>query len=114
MDVAEEEITESNLRKRNRFRSRPPSTDQEFQKVNNLLCGEASGTAGLHEAAFFQLDCRVRSCAKMLLDMELLTKLNAGNMVAQDAKYHRNYLMNLYNRARKMTDKGEDDKQTIA
>ena len=35
-------------------------------------------------------------------------------MVAQDAKYHRNYLMNLYNRARKMTDKGEDDKQTIA
>ena len=48
--------------------------------------------------------------------MDLLTQLNAGDMVAQEAKYHRNCLLNLYNRARKMemAGKGTNDEHAIA
>ena len=48
--------------------------------------------------------------------MKLLTKLNAGDMIAQEAKYHRNCLLNLYNRTRKskeMASKGTDDEHAI-
>jgi len=79
--------------------------DPKLKQANCFFCGEAPGTEGLHEAATFQLDSRVRSCALMLDDMDLRTKPNAGDMVAQEAKYHHNCLLNLYNRARKMTDK---------
>ena len=37
-------------------------------------------TSGLHEAATFQVDNRVRTCAKLLEDTELLGKLSAGNL----------------------------------
>jgi len=57
-------------------------------EVKCFFCGDAPGSAGLHNAATFQLDSCVRSCAMILGDMDLLTKLNAGDMVAQDAKYH--------------------------
>ncbi|KAG0730358.1 hypothetical protein GWK47_028416 [Chionoecetes opilio] len=96
---------------------RPSSTETKHQEVKCFFCGEAPGSAGLHEAATFQLDSRVRSCALILDDMDLLTQLNAGDMVAQEAKYHRNCLLNLYNRARKikeMADKNKDDEHAIA
>ncbi|KAG0722169.1 hypothetical protein GWK47_045015 [Chionoecetes opilio] len=95
----EEEVV---ARKRTRYLSRPSSTETKHQKVKCFFCGKAPGSAGLHEAATFQLDSRVRSCALILDDMDLLTQLNPGDMVAQEAKYHRNYLLNLYNRARKI------------
>jgi len=49
--------------------------------------------------------------------MDLLAKLSAGDLVAQEAKYHRNCLLNLYNRARKireMAGKCADDEHSIA
>ena len=53
----------------------------------------------------------------MILDnMDLLTKLNAGDVVAQDAKYHQNCLMNLYNRLwkiKEMSGKSSNDEQAI-
>ncbi|KAG0712973.1 hypothetical protein GWK47_017260 [Chionoecetes opilio] len=93
----EEEVVD---RKRTRYLSRPSSTETKHQEVKCFFCGEAPGSAGLHEAATFQLDSRVRSCALIMDDMDLLTQLNVGDMVAQEAKYHRNCLLNLYNRAR--------------
>ena len=101
--------------KRTRSLSRPSSTETKHQEC--FFCGEAPGTAGLHEAATFQLDSRVRSCALILDDIDFLTKLNAGDMVAQETKYYRNCLPNLYNRARKireMAGKGADDEHIIA
>jgi len=80
-----------------------------------FFCREAPGSAdGLHDAATFQLDSHVRSCAMILSNMDLLTKLNAGDMVAQDAKYHQNCLMNLYNRLwkiKEMSGKSSNDEQ---
>ena len=111
-----DEVEEAADRKRTRSLSRPSSTELKQHEVKCFFCGEAPGSAGLHEAATFQLDSRVRSCAMILGDMDLLTKLNAGDMVAQDAKYHRNCLVNLYNRVRKikeMPGKSSNDEQAI-
>ena len=67
-----------------------------------FFCGEPSNTSGLHEAATFQVDKPVRTYTELLEDIELLAKLNRGDMVALDAKYHTKCLVKLYNRARKV------------
>ena len=47
-----------------------------------FFCGHSLGTSGLHEAATFQVDKRVKTCAELLQDIELLAKLSVGDMVA--------------------------------
>lgn len=78
------------------------STETKDQEVKCFFYGEVAGSVGLHEAAIFQLGPHVRLCSLILDGMDLLTKLNARDMVTQEGKYHRNYLLNLYNCARKM------------
>lgn len=51
------------------------------------------------ESATRNIDFRVRDCAKTLQDTDLLAKLSAGDLVAQEAKYHPKCLVSLYNRA---------------
>ena len=46
------------------------------------------------------MDDRVRKCAVRLGDKQLLAKLSAGDLVAQEAKYHAKCLVSLYNKAR--------------
>ena len=54
-----------------------------------LFCGQpAGGTDGLHQAATFQMDSRVRACAVLLEETELLGRLGAGDMAALEAMYH--------------------------
>ena len=47
----------------------------------------------------------MQRCALQLEDGELLAKLSAGDMIALEAKYHRNYLTTLYDKARQTTEK---------
>ena len=49
-------------------------------KRNGVFCRKSSGSTGRHEAATF---LRVRSWAHILGGMDLLTQLNAGDMMAQ-------------------------------
>lgn len=85
-------------------RSRSRSTS--IQRDLCFFCEQPPGNSGLHEAATFQVDKRVQTCAEILEDTELLAKLSAGDMVALDAKYHAKCLVGLYNRARKAKAKG--------
>lgn len=57
-----------------------------------FFCNEPAGSVGLHEAATKQIDKKVRKHAHELEDTALLAKLAAGDMIAIDAKYHKNYL----------------------
>ena len=52
---------------------------------------------------------KVRRCALQLEDRKLLAKLSAGDVIALEAKYHRNYLTTLYNKARQTTEKQEKE-----
>ena len=60
-----------------------------------FFCGEPPGNSGVHEAATYQIDKRVRACAVLLEDTELLGKLSTGDMVALEARYHSKCLAGL-------------------
>ncbi|KAG0717679.1 hypothetical protein GWK47_053917 [Chionoecetes opilio] len=73
-----------------------------------FFCNKPAGTADLHEAAAKEIDKNVRRCATELGDTKLLAKLSAGDMIAIEAKYHRNCLRALYNKIRPAALKDED------
>ena len=92
-------------------------TRQSHQQVvpsENIcfFCEKVSATEPLHEASTFRLDSRVRQCALDLQDQRLLAKLSAGDMVAQEAKYHAPCLASLYNKAAALQEQADDDDDT--
>ena len=73
------------------------SSSTKSNKGKCFFCNEAS--SGLRSAATDTITHRVRSCATLLQDTELLAKLAAGSdMVAIDGEYHPKCLAALYNR----------------
>ena len=89
---------------------------EDTVKIAKCFFCDEEGTIGedLHEASTFTVDMRVRECALLLEDMDLVRKLSAGDMRAQDAKYHRNCLVSLYNRKRShQISEERDDKDKI-
>lgn len=90
------------------FVSCPSNIETKHQEVKCFFCREAAGSVGLHEATTFQLDPRVRLCLLILEGMDLLTKLNAGNMVTQEGKYTRKYLLNLWEKGQTMNTQQKD------
>ena len=65
-----------------------------------FLCNKPGGPDSLHNASTYNIDAKVRKCAIALNDTALLAKLEPGDMIALEAKYHRKCLVNLYNKAR--------------
>ncbi|CAC5388314.1 unnamed protein product [Mytilus coruscus] len=68
----------------------------------------------LREAATNAIDNRVRECAQKLQDTALLTKISAGDLVSQEAKYHAKCLLDLYRKASRVAydDESEGGRQT--
>ena len=99
--MAEGEINDApGACKRTRFHSRSSSTEKA-QEAQCFFCREPAGTDGVHDVATFQMDSKVRDWATILEDKELLGRLSAGDMVAQDAKYHNKCISVLQKRVRK-------------
>ena len=65
-----------------------------------LFCETPDTDGELREACTMEIDSRVRSVAHELCDVNLISKLSTGDMVALGAKYHSSGLAALYNRAR--------------
>ena len=63
----------------------------------------------LHQVMTFRLDQRVRKCASVTGDSQLLGKLVVGDMIATEAKYHPGCLLSLYRRASLMQSSGSED-----
>ena len=98
-------------------RSTPKRSRNSVLKDVCFFCETPPGISGLHEAATFQVNRRVHTCAVLLEDTEILAKLSAADMVALEAKYHTKCLVNFYNRARRARAKGykgTDNKETIS
>ena len=71
-----------------------------------FICDESSiRNNPLHNVSTLGLDARVRKCALALHEEKLLAKLRAGDLVAQEAKYHAPCLASLHNKARTIGDK---------
>ena len=69
-------------------------------KVACLFCDQPIKNEESRDAMTIRVDRRARDCALLLEDKSLLAKLSAGDMVAQEAKYHPKCLAGLYNRVR--------------
>ena len=72
-----------------------------------FFCNE-NGQEALHESSTFEQDTRVRECTVKLNDTLLLAKLSAGDLIAQEAKYHSKCLVSLYNRASRIEMKNDN------
>ena len=57
----------------------------------------------------FPLEKKVRQCATVLKDHILLGKLSVGDMMAQDAVYHKNCTLALYRKAKLKNPENETD-----
>ena len=75
------------------------ATHKASTKYVCFFCGDDDTVDTLHESATFRLNQKVTKCSTDLQDQQLLAKLSAGDLVAQDAKYHLGCLVSLYNRA---------------
>ena len=63
-----------------------------------FLCEEEGET--LRQAMTLKLNQKINECAKTLNDGKLLAKLSAGDVIAQELKYHPACSVALYNRER--------------
>ena len=77
-------------------RRRSSSDNQTDETETCFFCNKPEH---LHLASTLLLDSRVRECAQKVQDIDLLSKLSAGDMVAQGALYHSSCLVTLYNKA---------------
>lgn len=66
----------------------------------------------MREVSTFQLDYRVRKCIDIVGDDLLRSKLNRGDLIAQEAKYHAKCLVDMYNTTRSIQNKDETDIKT--
>lgn len=77
-------------------------------------CFFCDGTSEpLREASTFMLDKHVRQAALALQDGKLLAKLSAGDLMAQEAKYHPVCLASLYKKAKSHEEPRHDDTDKI-
>ena len=91
--------------KLSRRTSKKPS-EQEIYEC--FLCEKEAPVSSLQVAMTMKLNERLKSCAETLQDKWLLAKLSAGDVIAQDMKYHPAYLTSLYNRERSCKKKTEE------
>lgn len=95
-----EENTDAVSTKFTRRSMEHPEFSWNISEAQCFFCDKPAGGVLLHDVSTFGLDERVRKCALKLEDMPLLSKLSAGDLIAQEAKYHTQCLVSLYNKAR--------------
>ena len=72
----------------------------DFKDNKCFLCNKPARSEDLHSASTYDIDMKVHRCAIELEDTALLAKLEPGDMIALEAKYHQKCLANLYSRTR--------------
>lgn len=77
-----------------------------------FLCDQ-SGGKDLRNASTFKLDDKLRKCALFLQDEKLLAKLSAGDIIAQELKYHPACLTRLYRKAQPLLENDEPQKEQM-
>lgn len=87
-----------------KFTRQSSSCELNSKEVCFFCDKPAVGEKSLHNVSTFELDIRVRQCAHELQDRSLLAKLSAGDLIAQEAKYHKDCLTSLYNKSRDKID----------
>ena len=77
--------------------SKVPRRSQQPATLECFLCEKQDSVTNLREAMTMKLNQRLNECGQTLGDRRLLAKLSAGDVVAQELKYHPGCLVALYN-----------------
>ena len=67
-------------------------------KLKCIFCESSEGL--LHSCSTFNLDTQLRGMATKLQDIDLLSRISSGDLVAIDAKYHSKCMLGYKNRFR--------------
>ena len=62
------------------------------------MCERGIEEGELHQVLTFDTDTNIRTMITELQDTELLARIDGGNLIAKELKYHLNCLVNLRNR----------------
>ena len=73
---------------------------QALNISNCLFCEKGQEDGDLHLVSTFDADVNIRSTITELQDTQLLARIEGGNLIAKDAKYHLKCLVSLRNRYR--------------
>ena len=86
---------------RSNLESRQSTSEASLEELTCFFCNlpSTSEKDALHLVQSFRLDQRVRRCANILQDSFLHAKLQNGDMITQDAMYHKACLSNFYRKA---------------
>ncbi|CAC5372616.1 unnamed protein product [Mytilus coruscus] len=74
-----------------------------------FFCNTIEEDERLRETATYAIDNRVRKYAQKLQDTAFLAKVSAGDLVAQEAKYHAKCLLDLYRKASRVANDDESE-----
>jgi hypothetical protein len=80
--------------------STAPTEERSLHLEECFICEKQASRSELREAMTMQLNTIHHQCAHNLQDQNLLAKLSAGDVVAQEVKYHEACLTSLYNKKR--------------
>ena len=86
-----------------------PRKVQGPKSTTCFLCETDGGE--LREAMTINVNSRINECARLLSDQNLLAKMSAGDVIAQEMKYHPTCLVLLYNRERDYLKAPNEDEQ---
>ena len=89
-------LTEKTTTRSSKEGTSSPKMDEQLCFFCNMPSDEKNS---LHLVLSFRLDQRVRRCASILKDNLLQAKLENGDMIAQDAMYHKTCILDLYRKA---------------
>lgn len=113
LDIDTSEKAEETTKARGNKNTRSKVT---FAVPQNQLCflckNPESKIQALHRCETKQIHERVLDSAKILENSELLAMLNSGDLVALEAKYHKECLVDLYYRARRCKMRQDGDSAT--
>ena len=79
---------------------RIPSKRQAMNIKNCMFCEKGNDEGDLHQVVTFDADFNIREMIKALQDTHLLARIDGGDLIAKEAKYHLKCLVSLRNRYR--------------
>ncbi len=90
---------------------RVPRKRQAMNVTNCMFCDKGSEVGDLHQIVTFDADANIREMIVALQDTQLLAKIDGGDLIAKEVKYHLKCLVTLKNRYRSYKDTNSRAKQ---
>ena len=90
---------------------RPPSKRQAIEVDCCVFCMEGHEEGDLHQVSTFDADSNIRTMITVLQETELLGRIDGGDLIAKETKYHLKCLTSLRNRYRSHIRKLNQDEE---